>query len=57
MALYRKGLAFNYVQGTKYHRDRVMSDDLGNIPAPGPFKQYPEAERLQLPQPDLSQPA
>lgn len=57
MGRYKKGLAFNYVQGTKYHRDRVMGDDLGNIPAPERFKQYPQAERLQLPQPDLSQSA
>jgi SagB-type dehydrogenase family enzyme len=34
-----------------------MKDDLGSIPATSHFKNYPDAERLQLPQPDLSRPA
>ncbi|UCD90250.1 MAG: SagB/ThcOx family dehydrogenase [Desulfobacterales bacterium] len=55
MANYKKGLAFGYMQGTKYHRDRPMSDNLGAIPSPGPFKHYPDSERIPLPQPDLSQ--
>ncbi len=54
---YKQGLAFRYIQGTKYHRDRPLSDDLGSIPAPERFKNYPDAERLQLPEPDLSLPA
>lgn len=57
MTLYKQGLAFGYVQGTKYHRDRHMRDDLGSIPPTPNFKNYPEAERLQLPEPDLSRPA
>ena len=57
MTLYKQGLAFGYVQGTKYHRDRHMKDDLGSIPPTPNFKNYPEAERLQLPEPDLSRPA
>ena len=57
MAGYKQGLAFRYLQGTKYHRDRPISDDLGSIPAPERFKNYPDAERLQLPEPDLSRPA
>ncbi|MFC1811713.1 SagB/ThcOx family dehydrogenase [Thermodesulfobacteriota bacterium] len=57
MTRYKDGLAFRYVQDTKYHRDKPMMDSLGNIPSPGQFKQYPEAERIQLPEPDLSQPA
>jgi len=57
MARYKQGLAFDYVQGTKYHRDRPMRDNLGSIPPTPNFKNYPEAERLQLPEPDLSRPA
>ena len=57
MPKYKQGLAFRYMQGTKYHRDRPLSDDLGSIPAPERFKNYPDAERLQLPEPDLSRPA
>ena len=57
MAPYKQGLAFRYIQGTKYHRDRSMRDDLGSIPATNRFKNYPDAERVQLPQPDLSRPA
>ena len=57
MTIYKDGLAFGYVQGTKYHREKPMMDRLGNIPSPGQFKRYPEAERIQLPEPDLSQPA
>jgi len=57
MTLYKQGLAFGYVQGTKYHRDRPMRDNLGSIPQTAAFKNYPEVERLQLPEPDLSRPA
>ena len=57
MASYKQGLAFGYVQGTKYYRDRPMRDDLGSIPSTSASKNYPEAERLQLPEPDLSRPA
>jgi len=56
MALYQQGLAFRYVQGTKYHQDQLR-DSLGSIPAPPSLKTYPEAVHLQLPQPDLSRPA
>ena len=57
MARYKEGLAFRYVQGTKYYRERSPRDDLGSIPSPGRFKTYRDAERLQLPQPDFSEPA
>lgn len=57
MAPYKQGLAFNYVQGTKYHQDRPLRDDLGPIPGTHYFKNYPDAERVPLPQPDLSRPA
>ncbi len=57
MTAYQKGLAFRYVQGTKYYRDRTMGDDLGAIPATQRFKNYPEAARVELPKPDLSKPA
>lgn len=57
MAQYKKGLAFSYVQGTKYSRDRPPSDNLGTIPSPERFKTYREAERVQLPEPDFSEPA
>ncbi len=57
MAKYKQGLAFRYVQGTKYHRDRPLMDDLGSIPSPSSFKNYPDVDRIQLPEPDLAQPA
>jgi SagB-type dehydrogenase family enzyme len=57
MASYKQGIAFRYIQDTKYHRDRPMKDDLGSIPATNHFKNYPDAARVQLPQPDLSRPA
>jgi SagB-type dehydrogenase family enzyme len=57
MTRYKQGLAFRYIQSTKYDRNRPMKDDLGSIPSTTVFKNYPEAERLQLPEPDLSRPA
>jgi len=57
MTKYKQGLAFRYVQGTRYHRDRPLRDDLGSIPSPEQFKSYPDAERVILPDPDLSRPA
>ncbi len=57
MTHYKQGLAFRYIQSTKYYRNRPMKDDLGAIRATPAFKTYPEAERLPLPEPDLSRPA
>jgi SagB-type dehydrogenase family enzyme len=57
MASYKQGIAFRYIQDTKYHRDRPMKDDLGSLPATHRCKNYPDAARVQLPQPDLSRPA
>ena len=57
MTLYKQGLAFRYIQSTKYYRNRPGKDDLGSIPSTTAFKNYPEAECLQLPEPDLSRPA
>ena len=57
MARYKEGLAFRYIQGTKYHRDKPLKDHLGPIPAVRSIKTYPDAERLQLPKPDLSRSA
>jgi SagB-type dehydrogenase family enzyme len=57
MALYKEGLAYRYIQGTKYHRDKSLEDRLGSIPAVQNFKNYPESEKFQLSQPDLSRPA
>ena len=57
MTSYKQGIAFRYIQDTKYHRDRPMRDELGSIPATNHFKNYSDAARVQLPQPDLSQPA
>jgi len=57
MERYKKGLAFRYVQGTKYYRERSPRDDLGSIPSPERFKTYSDAEKLRLPKPDLSEPA
>ena len=57
MAKYKKGSAFRYVQGTKYHRERTPRDELGSIPQVERFKTYRDAKRLRLPQPDLSEAA
>jgi SagB-type dehydrogenase family enzyme len=57
MTKYKQGLAFRYVQGTRYHRNRPLSDDLGSIPSPEQFKSYPGAERVILPDPDFSRSA
>ena len=57
MAKYKKGLAFSYVQKTKYSREQALRDDLGSIPSPDHFKTYGGAERVQLPQPDFSESA
>ena len=53
MSKYKKGLAFSYVQKTKYSRERAPQDDLGSMPSPDHFKTYRGAERVQLPQPDF----
>jgi SagB-type dehydrogenase family enzyme len=57
VAKYKEGLAFSYIQGTKYSRQHPPSDNLGTMPSPERFKTYREAERLQLPQPDFGDPA
>jgi SagB-type dehydrogenase family enzyme len=57
MTLYKEGLAFRYIQGTKYYRDKSSTDNLGSIPAVENFKNYPDSERFNLPEPDLSRPA
>jgi len=57
VAQYKNGLAFRYIQGTKYSRERAPRDDLGSIPSPERFKGYPDAQRLKLPQPDFTEPA
>jgi SagB-type dehydrogenase family enzyme len=57
MSNYKQGLAFRYIQGTKYHRDQPLKDDLGSIPVVRTFKNYPESERFPLPQPELNLPA
>ena len=57
MTLYKEGLAFRYIQGTKYHRDKPLKDHLGSIPASQSSKNYPDTERFQLPQPDLNRSA
>ena len=57
MTLYKEGLAFRYIQGTKYHRDKPLEDHLGSIPAVQSCKNYPDAARVQLPEPDLGRSA
>ena len=57
MLKYKQGLAFNYIQSTKYSREQLVRDDLGDIPAPDRFKSYLDAETLSLPKVDLSEPA
>lgn len=57
MSKYKQGLAFRYVQDTKYHRDHPLTDDLGSIPVVQSFKTYPDSERIKLQQPELSGPA
>jgi SagB-type dehydrogenase family enzyme len=56
MAAYRDGLAFCYLQATKYARDKPLRDALGDIPPPARFKVYPQAERFPLPDPDFTRP-
>jgi len=57
VAQYNKGLAFRYIQGTKYSRERAPRDNLGSIPSQERLKTYPNAQQLKLPQPDFPEPA
>jgi SagB-type dehydrogenase family enzyme len=57
VAKYKKGLAFSYLQGTKYSREGIPRDDLGSMPSPERYKSYRDAKRVELPQPDFSKPA
>jgi len=57
MAGYKDGLAFRYLQATKYDREKPLRDSLGHIPPPAQLKGYPQAERIALPAPDFSRSA
>ncbi|HYA04063.1 MAG TPA: SagB/ThcOx family dehydrogenase [Syntrophobacteria bacterium] len=57
MAGYKDSLAFRYLQGTKYDREKPLRDNLGDIPPPARFKVHPQAERFPLPDPDLNRSA
>lgn len=52
MRSYRDGIAYQYLRETKYDRESIFRrDDLGPIPRPPVYKNYPEAARIPLPKP------
>ena len=52
MRPYKEGIAYQYVRETKYDRESILRrDDLGPIPRPPVYKNYPEAARIPLPKP------
>ncbi len=49
---YKDGIAYQYLKETKYDRESILRrDDLGPIPRPPVYKNYPEAARIALPKP------
>jgi SagB-type dehydrogenase family enzyme len=49
---YKQGIAYQYLKETKYDRESILRrDDLGPIPRPPVYKDYPEAYRISLPKP------
>ncbi len=49
---YKDGIAYQYLRETKYDRESILRrDDLGPIPRPPVYKNYPEAARIALPKP------
>ncbi len=52
MSLYKEGIAYQYLKETKYDRESIFRrDDLGPMPRPPVYKNYPEAPRISLPRP------
>jgi len=52
MMSYKDGIAYQYLRETKYDRESILRrDDLGPIPRPPVYKNYPEAARIALPKP------
>jgi SagB-type dehydrogenase family enzyme len=52
MMSYKDGIAYQYLKETKYDRESILRrDDLGPIPRPPVYKNYPEAARIALPKP------
>lgn len=52
MRSYKEGIAYQYLRETKYDRESILRrDDLGPIPRPPAYKDYPEANRISLPRP------
>jgi SagB-type dehydrogenase family enzyme len=49
---YKEGIAYQYVRETKYDRESIFRrDDVGPIPRPPVYKNYPAAARIPLPKP------
>ncbi|MBW2020280.1 MAG: SagB/ThcOx family dehydrogenase [Deltaproteobacteria bacterium] len=52
MRSYKEGIAYQYLKETKYDRESIFRrDDLGPIPRPSVYKNYPNADRVTLPKP------
>ncbi|NVM23206.1 MAG: SagB/ThcOx family dehydrogenase [Desulfobacterales bacterium] len=52
MKSYQEGIAYQYLKQTKYDRSLSLKrDDLGPLPRPPAYKNYPEAPRTALPKP------
>lgn len=52
MKAYKDGIAYQYLKETKYDRVSIFRrDDLGPMPRPSVYKDYPEAARISLPKP------
>ena len=53
---YKDGIAYQYLKETKYDRESILRrDDLGPIPRPPVYKNYPEAARIPLPKPPFEE--
>lgn len=56
MDSYKKGIAYQYLKKTEYHRDSISDrDELGSIPRPSVYKTYPGATKTPLPRPDFGE--
>jgi SagB-type dehydrogenase family enzyme len=53
---YKDGIAYQYMQETKYDRESILRrDPFGPIPRPPVYKTYPEAAKTSLPRPPLKE--
>jgi SagB-type dehydrogenase family enzyme len=54
--VYKKGIAFQYMEETKYDRKSIFRrDDLGAVSRPPVYKTYPEATQISLPKPKFAE--